>query len=720
MSGETYILTGGAVSDYNSLENRPDLFSGKYEDLTGAPNLGVPFYYGQSKSSGSTVAKTVTVDPAGFELKTGVCVLVNFYYANTATGVTLNVNDTGAKAIKLAYSHYTTSTSEKTPFDEETDYLFRYDGTYWTLVNTLPRTATETAGIYSGTCSTTGSTAAKTVTVSPDGFTLTTGAVVAVYFSYANSASSATLNVNGTGAKTIRMADNVLSTSRVWNNYQYQTILFRYNGTYWCEVGTSRIPISYNDLGNKPKEFMPYDSYPWGWTDTAGSTQTKTVTLERGSFSLTDGSGIWVCFNNENTHATPYLNVNGTGAKPIVKPGVSIPSINFKTNTTNFNTYHLFIYNGLSFVHSGSTEDFNILPPVMTGSFNLLGTSSTSQHAFCYGLECEAHAAGSVAMGRGSVVTSGSSRGVAIGYQCTASASGAVALGYANTASASYAHSEGYYSVASGQQAHAEGFKTTASGYEAHAEGSTTTASGDASHAGGGYTKALKLQYAIGHNNNTSLATASTFSMGESSTSTGATVGTAFVIGNGYSTSASNACRITYSGQVIGKSSYASTGADYAEYFEWADGNPDQEDRRGYFVTLDGEQIRKARSGEYLLGIVSGHPCVIGNFDEHWRGQYEMDEWGDYIYVDEEGNPCKGGGYKVNPNYDDSQPYVPREDRPEWSAVGMLGKLRVHDDGSCQVNGFAICNDEGIATSSITGYRVTKRINDHIVEVIFR
>ena len=50
----------------------------------------------------------------------------------------------------------------------------------------------------------------------------------------------------------------------------------------------------------------------------------------------------------------------------------------------------------------------------------------------------------------------------------------------------------------------------------------------------------------------------------------------------------------------------------------------------------------------------------------------------------------------------------------------MLGVLAVRDDGSCKVNGFCALAEGGIATASEKGYRVIKRVNDHIVKVIFR
>ena len=32
---------------------------------------------------------------------------------------------------------------------------------------------------------------------------------------------------------------------------------------------------------------------------------------------------------------------------------------------------------------------------------------------------------------------------------------------------------------------------------------------------------------------------------------------------------------------------------------------------------------------------------------------------------------------KLNPDYDESKTYVPRRDREEWDAVGLLGQLRM-------------------------------------------
>jgi hypothetical protein len=237
------------------------------------------------------------------------------------------------------------------------------------------------------------------------------------------------------------------------------------------------------------------------------------------------------------------------------------------------------------------------------------------------------------------------------------------------------------------------------------------------------------------------------------------TTGTALVIGNGTSNNArSNACRITFAGAVIGKAAYQSSGADYAEYFEWLDGNTDSEDRRGYFVTMDGNKIKKAKEGDYILGIVSAYPAVIGNNDMEWSGKFLLDEFGNPIkkvqktiikehelnkdvhFTDEEMQTLTDEERKqremkevekeveceyfvLNPDFDPDREYVHRADRPEWDTVGMMGVLAVYDDGTCEVNGFCKCNNEGIATACEKGcdsYRVIKRVNENIVQIVFR
>jgi hypothetical protein len=124
-------------------------------------------------------------------------------------------------------------------------------------------------------------------------------------------------------------------------------------------------------------------------------------------------------------------------------------------------------------------------------------------------------------------------------------------------------------------------------------------------------------------------------------------------------------------GNAYADGSWNGGGADYAEYFEWNDGNPDEEDRRGISVVLDGEKIRPAVDGEDPVGVISGNPSVIGDAAwNKWSGKYLRDEYGTYVLDDQ-------GHRQLNPAFDPDVEYIPREQRPEWDCVGLMGKLRI-------------------------------------------
>lgn len=205
-----------------------------------------------------------------------------------------------------------------------------------------------------------------------------------------------------------------------------------------------------------------------------------------------------------------------------------------------------------------------------------------------------------------------------------------------------------------------------------------------------------------------------------------------FALGNGTSdTARSNAFRVTVKGMTYTASSYNSYGADYAEYFEWEDGNLNAEDRIGLFVTLsNGSKIQKAEEGEPILGIVSGNPCVVGNSDEEWIRRFKRDNFGRYIMQEievadpETGEITKDITYVQNPDYNPDCEYVPRLERKEWDTVGMLGVIPVRDDGTCQINEYCKCTYGGIATAvdkyEIGTYRVIERVAENIVKVVLK
>ncbi|MBR5088458.1 MAG: hypothetical protein IK093_03435 [Ruminiclostridium sp.] len=171
---------------------------------------------------------------------------------------------------------------------------------------------------------------------------------------------------------------------------------------------------------------------------------------------------------------------------------------------------------------------------------------------------------------------------------------------------------------------------------------------------------------------------------------------------------------VTSLGAVAAAMGYGSMGADYAEYFEWEDGNPDGADRRGMLVALSGDMIVPA-NGNGFIGVVSASPSVTGNSAEiYWSGRYKKDVFG-AVMTDENGKPV------TSPDYDPDREYIPRSERPEWAAVGLTGRLTATDDGSCTVGGYVTAKD-GIARKSgtYTRARVLRRIDDTHIEVLVR
>jgi hypothetical protein len=174
-------------------------------------------------------------------------------------------------------------------------------------------------------------------------------------------------------------------------------------------------------------------------------------------------------------------------------------------------------------------------------------------------------------------------------------------------------------------------------------------------------------------------------------------------------------------------------GADYAEYFEWKDGNPNNEDRVGKTVILEDGKIRLTTDSDdksKIIGVISGAPAVVGDAGAmKWHGRWLQDDFGRYVtenvellvwnhgrheFQPEQSdtfhlNKCNcsirvdriEAGLKdgrvpqwavdqnlrlmsqervANPNYDPKKGYIAREDRKEWDAVGLVGKIYIYKD----------------------------------------
>lgn len=160
--------------------------------------------------------------------------------------------------------------------------------------------------------------------------------------------------------------------------------------------------------------------------------------------------------------------------------------------------------------------------------------------------------------------------------------------------------------------------------------------------------------------------------------------------------------------------------ADYCELFEAMPEFSDEKISRGTSVVLVEDKIRPAKVDEIPFGVITSFPIMIGNSGgadagSVWGGKYLKDEFGNFIWEDARvweisketiekngmdeykemlGKKHKLQGLisdvvpngavvkekivrKLNPEYDETQVYIPRIKRNEWNMVGLLGKVKI-------------------------------------------
>lgn len=146
------------------------------------------------------------------------------------------------------------------------------------------------------TCSTAAAIAAKVATIA-DGsstFVLEKGARICVSFTYANTASAATLNVASTGAKAICWQGSALVSSQYWQ--AGAVVDFVYDGNGWSIVGVAK--------DNNSTNFLPL----------SGGSLTGNLTV--GSSSIgTNGyiEGTWLKTTKATESAGDFATISGDG-----------------------------------------------------------------------------------------------------------------------------------------------------------------------------------------------------------------------------------------------------------------------------------------------------------------------------------------------------------------------------------------------------------------------
>ncbi|PAW29295.1 hypothetical protein BKC07_09055 [Peribacillus simplex] len=314
-----------------------------------------------------------------------------------------------------------------------------------------------------------------------------------------------------------------------------------------------------------------------------------------------------------------------------------------------------------------------------------------------------------------------------------ASGSASHAEGFQTTAVGPSAHAEGANTIASGAFSHAEGIGTTANGIYSHSEGADTTASGQASHAEGlGTIANADFSHTEGLNT-TASGLNGVHVMGQNGGPAVGDLPFSWYLVNG--ALGGVVAKILNDGSAcfegdVSANIVAPVACDFAEMFETSNGKPIDV---GYFVTFDGEteKIRIANSfDDFIVGITSSNPAVLADIQDPECSKYLLDEWNRPVYeeviipdvTDNEGNILieehELSRKKLNPLWDPANQCGSRLEKPEWVAVGLVGKLLVRDDGTCKAGGYCRPFKEGIATAADQGFRVMKRTGQNQVLVL--
>ena len=199
-------------------------------------------------------------------------------------------------------------------------------------------------GTFFGTCSTAAGLSSKVVDDCP-GFVLYNGASVYVKFINTNTASPSdlTLNINSTGAKSIKCAGSINLPSS--NTIEAGMICnFVYDGSNWVWAGQ----ISRDT-----------DTVPSAYCESIGTAATKIATCT--NFNLADNSYIHVLFRYANSSAGAlYLNINDTGAYPIYLNG----QVSGQSNYVLPNGTYLAYFDGTAY----QIRTDGVLPGVIAGN----------------------------------------------------------------------------------------------------------------------------------------------------------------------------------------------------------------------------------------------------------------------------------------------------------------------------------------------------------------
>ena len=180
---------------------------------------------------------------------------------------------------------------------------------------------------YFGVCETAAATQTKVVTC--DEFRLEKGALLAVQFTYANTATSPSMNVNGTGAIAICGTNGYYVNANMWT--ANQMVHFVYNGTWWIALNC-----------------LPATTARYGITMLSNSLNSTSGSLAATPYAvkMAYDRNSWTSISLTNALAIAY---GGTGAKNAAAArtnlGISATSLYNGTLTSGSITFNYGNYN---------------------------------------------------------------------------------------------------------------------------------------------------------------------------------------------------------------------------------------------------------------------------------------------------------------------------------------------------------------------------------------
>lgn len=203
---------------------------------------------------------------------------------------------------------------------------------------------------YFGVCETAAATQTKVVTC--DEFRLEKGALLAVQFTYANTATSPSMNVNETGAIAICGTNGYYVNANMWT--ANQMVHFVYNGTWWIALNC-----------------LPATTARYGITMLSNSLNSTSGSLAATPYAvkMAYDRNSWTSISLTNALAIAY---GGTGAKTAAAArtnlGISATSLYNGTLTSGSITFNYGNYNFYVFIgrpNSSASRASLVVPKIM-------------------------------------------------------------------------------------------------------------------------------------------------------------------------------------------------------------------------------------------------------------------------------------------------------------------------------------------------------------------